>query len=71
MSVRWDTENLVRAARRARDDDNFALALRLDDAMEESGGHSDDRVTCWTCQTWATQEHLANDPHHFIGFSRG
>jgi hypothetical protein len=29
--------------------------------MEDEGGHPDDRVTCWTCQDWASDTH-SHDP---------
>lgn len=36
-----------------------------EDALESAGamGHSDDRHTCSTCKTWATEEHVASNSH--------
>jgi hypothetical protein len=36
---------------------DLAAALQADDDAEDSGMHPDHRVTCWTCQDWASPEH--------------
>jgi hypothetical protein len=35
----------------------LAAALAADDAAEDAGMHADDRLTCWSCKTWADHAH--------------
>lgn len=38
--------------------EHLLLALEADDLAEEHYGmHPDDRVTCWTCKSWADHAH--------------
>jgi hypothetical protein len=50
----------------------LAKALADDDDAEDRGMHADDRRTCHTCQTWATEAHLNSDAHwKAIGLPNG
>lgn len=48
-------------------DPELRAALIADDKAENQGMHADDRHTCYTCQTWATDEHL-NSAQHWATF---
>lgn len=37
--------------------EDLAEALAEDDAAEDVGMNSDERRTCWTCQSWADHGH--------------
>lgn len=36
---------------------DLAAALKLDDDLEDHGMHADDRITCYSCQSWADDDH--------------
>jgi hypothetical protein len=38
--------------------DDLAVALVEDDRAEDYGMHSDDRRTCYRCQSWTTTDHV-------------
>lgn len=56
-------ESVLIAAQNAQEMGLFGIAFDLDNQAEDLGAHSDDRVTCWICRTWATEEHITSDQH--------
>ena len=54
---------LMEASYIALAEDRLDDALKFDDAMEDAGGHRDDRMTCRVCRTWATDEHMLSHEH--------
>ena len=47
-------ERAVTVRDRAAEAGNLAQALEFDDWLEDHGLHSDDRATCYACQSWAS-----------------
>lgn len=45
----------------AYDDDDLDATLVLDNDLEDSGMHREDRLTCWLCQDWVTDDHHYHD----------
>jgi len=48
---------ILDASWEARAEGDLTLALALDDLAEDRGASSDDRATCYSCQTWANHSH--------------
>jgi hypothetical protein len=44
-------------------DPKLRAALILDDDLENSGMHGDDRQTCHGCQAWAADKHFNGQQH--------
>ncbi|NTY62615.1 hypothetical protein [Mycolicibacterium sphagni] len=41
----------------AKQDQGLAATLQLDDQLEDLGLAADDRLTCYSCQSWADHAH--------------
>lgn len=55
--VNASLETVLEASEDARVNDDLLVALALDDLAEDMGASSDDRSTCYSCQTWANHSH--------------
>lgn len=50
-------KTLIRRRDSAQERRDLAEALRFDDQLEDLGLAADDRITCYTCQSWCDHAH--------------